>query len=44
MQECGAERKDRQIGLELTPESYVQKMVDVFREVKRVLMMTELYG
>jgi DNA modification methylase len=34
---CGAERKDRQIGLELTPESYVQKMVDVFREVKRVL-------
>lgn len=35
---CGAERKDRQIGLELTPESYVQKMVDVFREVRRVLM------
>jgi len=34
---CGAERKDRQIGLELTPESYVQKMVDVFREVRRVL-------
>ena len=34
---CGAERKDRQIGLELTPESYVQKMVEVFREVKRVL-------
>lgn len=35
---CGAERKDRQIGLELTPESYVQKMVDVFREVRRVLI------
>lgn len=34
---CGAERKDKQIGLELTPESYVQKMVDVFREVRRVL-------
>lgn len=34
---CGAERKDRQIGLEITPESYVQKMVDVFREVRRVL-------
>ena len=34
---CGAERKDKQIGLELTPESYVQKMVEVFREVKRVL-------
>ena len=34
---CGAERKDRQIGLEITPESYVQTMVDVFREVRRVL-------
>jgi len=34
---CGAERKDRQIGLEVTPESYVQKMVDVFREVRKVL-------
>ena len=34
---CGAERKDRQIGLELTPESYTQKMVEVFREVKRAL-------
>jgi len=34
---CGAERKDRQIGLELTPDNYVQKMVDVFREVRRVL-------
>jgi len=34
---CGAERKDKQMGLELTPESYVQKMVDVFREVRRVL-------
>src|SRR3990167_6282104 len=26
-----------QIGLEETPEAYVQKLVDVFREVKRVL-------
>lgn len=34
---CGAERKDRQIGLELTPEIYTQKMVEVFREVKRVI-------
>lgn len=34
---CGAERKDSQIGLELTPERYVQKMVNVFREVRRVL-------
>lgn len=29
--------EDGQIGLEETPESYVQKLVDVFREVKRVL-------
>lgn len=28
---------DGQIGLEETPEMYVQKLVDVFREVKRVL-------
>ena len=28
---------DGQIGLEDTPEEYVQKMVDVFREVRRVL-------
>lgn len=28
---------DEQIGLEETPEAYVQKMVEVFREVKRVL-------
>jgi len=35
--ECGAIRKDRQIGLEETPEKYVEKMVDVFREIKRVL-------
>lgn len=34
---CGAKRIDSQIGLETTPESYVQKMVDVFREVRRVL-------
>lgn len=27
----------RQIGLESTPEEYIQKLVDVFREVKRVL-------
>ena len=34
---CGAVRKDEQIGLESTPELYVEKMVEVFREVKRVL-------
>lgn len=28
---------DGQIGLEETPEAYVQKLVDVFREVRRVL-------
>ena len=34
---CGATRIDSQIGLEETPDDYVQKLVDVFREVKRVL-------
>ena len=34
---CGAVRKDQQLGLEPTPEAYVSRMVDVFREVKRVL-------
>jgi DNA modification methylase len=34
---CGAKRIDSQLGLEKTPEEYVAKMVDVFREVRRVL-------
>lgn len=34
---CGAERVDGQIGLEETPDEYVAKLVDVFREVHRVL-------
>lgn len=34
---CGAIREDQQIGLEETPEQYIQRLVDVFREVKRVL-------
>ena len=34
---CGAVRIDNQIGLEKTPEEYVAKIVEVFREVKRVL-------
>jgi DNA modification methylase len=34
---CGATRVDQQIGLEATPEAFVQSMVDVFREVRRVL-------
>lgn len=34
---CGAHRIDQQIGLEQTPEEYVARMVEVFREIKRVL-------
>ena len=34
---CGATRQDNQLGLEKTPEEYVAKMVEVFREVKRIL-------
>lgn len=34
---CGARRVDSQIGLEETPEAYVAKLVEVFREVRRVL-------
>lgn len=34
---CGAIRIDLQLGLERTPEEYVAKMVEVFREVRRVL-------
>ena len=34
---CGATRRDSQLGLEETPEQYVENMVRVFREVRRVL-------
>lgn len=34
---CGAKRIDHQMGLEETPELYVEKLVKVFREVRRVL-------
>jgi DNA modification methylase len=34
---CGAKRVDDQMGLEQTPDEYVENMVKVFREVKRVL-------
>jgi DNA modification methylase len=34
---CGAVRRDQQIGLEATPDAFVAKMVEVFREVRRVL-------
>ena len=34
---CGARRIDNQLGLEATPEQYVENMVAVFREIRRVL-------
>lgn len=34
---CGARRVDRQLGLERTPAEYVEALVEVFREVRRVL-------
>ena len=34
---CGAKRVDKQIGLEETPEQYIDRLVNVFREVRRVL-------
>ena len=34
---CGARRIDAQLGLEPTPGEYVARMVEVFREVRRVL-------
>lgn len=37
---CGARRIDRQIGLESTPEEFIARLVEVFREVRRVLHPT----
>lgn len=34
---CGAVRVDDEIGLEETPEEYIKKLTDVFRECNRVL-------
>ena len=34
---CGAKRIDAQLGAEKTPEAYVENMVNVFREVRRIL-------
>jgi DNA modification methylase len=34
---CGARRVDHQIGLERTPDEFCRTMVEVFREVRRVL-------
>ena len=35
--QCGATRVDEQIGLEQTPDDYVASLVEVFRDVRRVL-------
>lgn len=37
---CGAVRVDEQIGLEESPEEYIDRLVGVFHEVKRVLKPT----
>jgi len=34
---CGAIRQDSQIGLEETPEEYIESLVSVFREVRNIL-------
>lgn len=34
---CGAKRVDAQIGLEKTPEEFIKSMVEIFREVHRIL-------
>jgi len=34
---CGARRIDAQLGLESTPAEYVEKMIAVFREVRRFI-------
>lgn len=34
---CGAKREDQQIGMEETPDKFVQSLVGIFTEVKRVL-------
>lgn len=34
---CGAVRIDRQIGLEDSPEAYIERLVTLFREIRRVL-------
>lgn len=34
---CGAVREDKQVGLEVTPQQYIDRLVSIFEEVKRVL-------
>lgn len=41
---CGAVREDDQLGLEKTPEEFVQKLVEVFREVRRRNCLAKLRG
>lgn len=38
--QCGAVREDKQIGLEKTLQEYVDNLVEIFEEVKRVLKPT----
>ena len=40
---CGAIRVDRQIGLEDTVEGYVNKLIEVFRECRRILKPTGVF-
>jgi DNA modification methylase len=35
---CGAVRQDSQIGLEETPEEYIDQLIEVFKEVRNVLI------
>ena len=37
---CGATKKDSQIGLEESPQQYIERLVEVFRDVRRVLKPT----
>lgn len=37
---CGAVRVDKQIGLEETPQAYIERLVGLFREIRRVLKPT----
>lgn len=36
-EKCGAVKEDHQLGMESTPEEFISNLVNVFREVKRVL-------
>ena len=38
--DCGAIRKDKQIGLEQTPQQYIVKLMQIMTECKRVLKQT----